>query len=145
MSEFILHPLNITINQMSIGNKKLTKTIFNQIEEENYFTRSLDFKGDAIIGYINDRNNRYLLWSKNGKLRKTNITLYYKLERDPSYAELNRVEWFLKKVGIKYSVDQSDRYDIKIHHVLENTQLYSELVDKADSFLQELTDKQIYL
>ncbi|MGJ1366774.1 hypothetical protein [Sphingobacterium spiritivorum] len=145
MSEFTLQPLNITINQVSIGNKKLTKTIFNQIEEKGCFTRDLDFVGDTIIGYINDRNNRYLLWSKNGKLRRTNISLYYKLERDPSCAELHHVEWFLKKVGIKYYVDQSERYDIRINHVLEDTKLYSDMVDKANSFLRELTDRQIYL
>ncbi len=79
MLDFTLLSLNVTINQVSIGNKKLTKTIFNQIEFRDFFDENIDFIGDAIIGYVKDKDNRFLLWVKEGKLRKTNLNKYYLL------------------------------------------------------------------
>jgi hypothetical protein len=77
MLDFTLHPQNVTINQVSIGKKKLTKSIFNQIESQDCFNQSLDFIGNVIIGYVKDKDSRYLVWVFEGKLRKTNLKEYY--------------------------------------------------------------------
>lgn len=45
MSDFSLNPLNVTINQVSLGNKKLTKSIFNQIEFGDCFNEEMALPG----------------------------------------------------------------------------------------------------
>lgn len=143
MLDFTIHPLNIAINQVSIGNKKLTKSIFNQIEGRDCFDEKLDFMGEAIIGYVKDKDNRYLLWVIDGKLRKTNLKGYYSLSRNPEYTKFHDAEWFLNKVRLEYHFE--DRYRDTLSQALEQTERYREMVNKAKDFLDTLSDKQIYL
>jgi len=143
MLEFTIHPLNIAINQVSIGNKKLTKSIFNQIEGLDCFDENLDFRGDTIIGYVKDKDNRYLLWLVDGKLKKTNLKGYYLLGRNPEYSKFHEVEWFLNKVHLGYCFE--NRYSDRLSEALEQPERYKEIVDKAKDFLDTLVDKQIYL
>jgi len=72
-------PLDIEIRTISLKNKKLTKSIFNQIETRDCFNKELDFKGDKYFGYIKEKEQRYLIWSVEGKLRKTNLSEYSKI------------------------------------------------------------------
>lgn len=143
MLDFTLQPLNVTINQVSIGNKKLTKTIFNQIEVRDCFDENIDFIGDVIIGYIKDKEIRYLLWIIDGKLRKSNLKRYYSLWNNPDFAPFHEIEWFLDKVRLK--CDFEGQHGDSLSGALEHPQRYSELVEKVKEFLGTLVDRQIYI
>ncbi|HAE66501.1 hypothetical protein [Sphingobacterium multivorum] len=143
MLDFTLQSLNITINQVSIGNKKLTKTIFNQIEFRDPFDENIDFIGDSIIGYVKDKDSRFLLWVKEGKLRKTNLNKYYLLRYDPGISKIGETEWFLNKVSIKFDLEEN--YHNKFLECLEQPERYKELIDKVKKFLEGLVDRQIFL
>lgn len=143
MLDFTLLPLNVTINQVSIGNKKLTKTIFNQIEFRDLFDENIDFIGDSIIGYVKDKDNRFLLWVTEGKLRKTNLNKYYLLRYDPGISKIRETEWFLNKVRLKFDLEEN--YHNKFMECLEKPERYQELIDKVKKFLEGLVDRQIYL
>ena len=147
MSDFNLNPLNVTINQVSLGNKKLTKSIFNQIEFRDCFTGEMDFSGDVIIGYVKEyvkeKDTRYLLWTVNGKLRKRGLADYKALQIDTERASYDKTLWFLRKTRLKYKVADDNR--VKLSAWLEDTEKYSMLVNKVKAFLESLNDKQIYL
>jgi hypothetical protein len=143
MSDFTLNPLNVTINQVSLGNKKLTKSIFYQIEFGDCFTEEMDFSGDAVIGYVKEKDGRYLLWVVNGKLRKRGLTDYRALQIDIERASYDKALWFLNKTRLKYKVADDNR--VKLSAWLEDTERYTVLVNKVKAFLETLNDKQIYL
>lgn len=144
MSDFTLIPLNVSINQVSIGNKKLTKSIFNQIEFADCFNKEMDFVGDAILGYVKEKDSRFLLWVINGKLRRTSLTNKYRdLQENVEWASLEKTEWFLRKTKLKHSM--SDGYRDQLSEGLEEHEKYINLVKKTNEFLNILTDKQIYL
>jgi len=143
MSDFSLNPLNVTINQVSLGNKKLTKSIFNQIEFGDCFTEEMNFAGDAIIGYVKEKDTRYLLWVVNGKLRKRGLTDYRALQIDTEKVSYDKTLWFLNKARLKYKVADDNR--VKLSAWLEDTERYITLVNKVKTFLETLTDKQIYI
>lgn len=143
MLDFTLHPQNVTINQVSIGKKKLTKSIFNQIESQDCFNQSLDFIGNVIIGYVKDKDSRYLVWVFEGKLRKTNLKEYYLLSRNPEYIKHHEAEWFLNKLRLEYNFE--DHYPDTLSQGLEEPERYKEMVNKVKDFLHTLADKQIYL
>ena len=143
MSDYKLNPLNVTIHEVLIGNKKLTKSVFNQIELESCFNEEIEFVGDGVIGYIKDKDSRYLLWIKEGKLRKTNLAPYYKLKTNAEWASLDATVWFLRKTKLKFS--ESDDYRDRLSEGLEEQDKYLELVNKAHLFLDTIKDKQIFI
>lgn len=97
MLDYKLNPLNVTIREVLIGNKKLTKSIFNQIESRGCFNNAIEFIGDDIIGYVKVLNDRYLLWTKDGKLRKSRLNDYYNLNEDIERASIKKQLGFYKK------------------------------------------------
>ena len=143
MSDFTLNSLNVTINQVSLGDKKLTKSIFNQIEFGDCFNEKMDFDGDVIVGYVKEKDCRYLLWVTNGKLRKMSLTKYHELKANIEWASYNKTLWFLRKTKLKYT--EADDNSDKLSAWLKDTQSYSLLVNKVKAFLETLAAKQIYL
>jgi hypothetical protein len=143
MSEYNINPLNVTIKEVSLGNKKLTKSIFNQIEPESCFDENIDFIGENIIGYVKDKNDRFLLWIKSGKLRKSKLTDYYKLRISTEYVSLDETTWFLRKTKTKFT--ESDDFRDKLSEGLDDESRYIDMVKKAQDFLNTLVDKQVYI
>lgn len=122
MSDFSLNPLHVTVNQVSLGNKKLTKSIFNQIEFGDCFTEEMDFSGDEIIGYVKEKDTRYLLWTVNGKLRRRGLSDYKALQIDTERASYDKTLWFLRKTKLKYKVADDNR--VKLSDWLEDSDRY---------------------
>jgi hypothetical protein len=145
MIDYKLNPLNVTIKEVAIGNKKLTKSIFNQIEFGDCMTEEMDFAGDAIIGYVKEKDHRYLLWVINDKLRRTGLTKYAELKKDFERASLDKAEWFLRKTKLKHSMSDDYRDRLSEGLEFEERERYTMLVQKAKDFLTSLNDKQIYL
>jgi len=135
--------LNVTITQVSIVNKKLSKSIFNQVEYGDCFDQEMNFIGDPVYGYVKDKDNRYLLWTIGGKLRRTRLTKYYDLKTSVENASLENTEWFLRKAKLEY--EMYDDYRDRLSDGLEDHKRYLELVTKTKEFLKGLIDKQIYL
>ncbi|GGC44749.1 hypothetical protein GCM10011386_41280 [Parapedobacter defluvii] len=143
MVDYKLTQLNVTVREVVVGNKRLTKTMFNQIEHESCFNEKMDFIGDLIIGYTKDKDDRFLLWVNKGKLRKTKLTPYYKLSRSADYTKLYEVSWFLKKGKIEF--EGLDKGEQAVSETVADPKLYEALVDKVRSFLDSLVDQQIFL
>lgn len=145
MSDFTLNPLNVTINQVSLGNKKLTKSIFNQIEFRDCMNSEMDFAGDKIIGYVKEKDQRYLLWVVDGKLRKTGLKKYADLKENIDWASLEKTEWFLIKTKLKHSMSDDYRDSLSEGLEFEERERYVMLIRKVKDFLGSLNDMQIYL
>lgn len=143
MVDYKLTQLNVTIREVAIGNKRLTKTIFNQIEFETCFNEDMDFVGESIIGYVKDNSERFLLWVKEGKLRRSNLTPYYKLPKDATYAFINNVSWFLRKCKIEF--DGIDDNNESVFNTVTDFEDYENLVAKNRKFLDSLVDQQVFL
>jgi hypothetical protein len=143
MNTIVLNPLNVTINQVSLGKKKLTKSIFNQVEFADCFGKDINFRGQSIIGDVKDKGSRYLLWVTEGKIRKTGLTKYQDLRSAIEFSSLKNTEWFLIKTHLKYSA--SDEYGDKLSEGLEEPERYIQLVSKVKVFFDTLIDKQIFI
>lgn len=143
MSGLDLTKFNVTITQVSLANKKLTKSIFNQIEYSNCFDEEMNFIGDPVYGYVKDKDNRYLLWTTGGKLRRTALTKYYDLKTNVENASLENAEWFLRNTRLEH--EMNDDYRDRLSEGLKDHKRYIELVSKTKDFLKGLVDKQIYL
>lgn len=143
MVDYKLTQLNVTVREVVVGNKRLTKTMFNQIEHESCFNEYMDFIGDLIIGYTKDKDDRFLLWVNKGKLRKTKLTPYHKLRKSADYAKLREVSWFLQKGKIEF--EGLDKNEETVSETVADPKRYEALVDKVRSFLDSLVDQQIFL
>lgn len=143
MVDYEFTQLNVTIREVRLGNKRLTKTVFNQVESESCFNKDMDFVGDTIIGYIRDKDDKVLLWVNDGKLRKSRLTPYYLLPKEANYAALSKVDWFLRKCKINF--DETDDNKATVSLTTTDPKLYEALVKKVRNFLNALVDKQIFL
>ena len=95
MEKINLNESIVTIKEVMVGNKRMTKSFFNQIEIAECFDQNLDFRGDLFYGYVKESDGKYLLWAINGKLRKTNLSPYLWLKGKAEYATLVESKWFL--------------------------------------------------
>lgn len=81
---------NVSIQIVTVGNNKMTKAVFDQIEKDACFDDKLNFIGHYIFGYILWKQSRFLIWiDKYDRLRKTNISQIYTGYKDDSKA----AEW----------------------------------------------------
>ena len=64
--------VNVTIQLITVDNKKMTKSVFNQIQIEDFYDNTGCFIGDSVLGYVYS-DLKYVLWTKKGELRKTNL------------------------------------------------------------------------
>lgn len=135
--------LNATITQLSLANKKLTRSIFSQIEYAECFDAEMNFIGDPVYGYIRDKDSRYLLWTTGGKFRRIGLTRYYELKNNIARVPLENVKWFLYKIKMEYDVE--DNWSEILSESIINHQRYLAMVNKVKEFLKGLVDKQIYL
>lgn len=139
-------PLDVEIKTINLKNKKLTKSIFNQIETKTCFDKKLDFIGDRFFGYIRDKDKRYLLWSDNEKLRKTCLSDYSLPKIDTEYKyTFSDIEWVLKKCGIAYYAHDDERGRLKIEFEKEAITKYNNLIDNVRAFMSEVWNYQLFI
>ena len=135
----------IEIKTLSLGGKKLTKSIFIQIEFKDCFNEVLDFNGTEYYGYVKDKDNRVLIWNLDGKLKKTSLSQYSNLRRINDFYTHQDIEWFLRKCKIKHDAYDDERKRFKIDLDAEAQDIYNKLVDKVKQFISEILDHQIYI
>lgn len=146
-----IQQLDITIKYLNLNNKKLTKSIFNQIEDESCFNSKMDFIGSRYFGYIKEKNKKFLIWEIDGKLRRTDLSVYISLK----YIDEKRIyrssqnndnlRWFLNKCNIDY--DEEDyQYGDKIEMSDTSIDEYNSLYAKVKDFISELMERhQLYI
>ena len=137
-------PLGVELKTITLNGKKLTKSIFNQIEFKDCFDHNMDFIGDGLFGYIKDKNQRYLIWSYAGKLKKTNLTDYSKLYELRDTHTSTDIIWFLKKGAIHFDdYDNGGSFRIDFDNV--TLEKYNMLVTKVKAFISDILNQQLFI
>jgi hypothetical protein len=142
MENPITKPLNVSIKIISLDGRKLTKSIFNQIEHRRCFDHNIDFIGDELLGYVRDKNARFLVWIHQEKVRKTALSPYYELEKTSHRTKLEDSLWFcrLTQTELNENYDETTLQDRII-----NPEKYDQLIDKVNDFLIQVAEKQIFI
>jgi len=138
---------NVEIKTIALNSKKITKAIFNQIESATCFDSNLDFIGDQYFGYVKDKDLRILIWSVEGKLKRTNLSVYSKLKKlDETDCYTHQdIEWFLRKCKIQFDIYDDERHRSTIELKAADAQQYNLLLDKANTFIVEVLNHQLYI
>ena len=92
----------IQIKTISVNGRKLTKSLFSQMESRDCIDAELGFKGDEILGFVSVSGKRFLLWISNGLLKKTDLEPYYKILLASSSTFFQNVRWFLRLTRIEF-------------------------------------------
>lgn len=138
----------VRISTLSIGNRKMTKAVFNQIIQTNPFDGKTNFKADKMIGFVNEKNEWWLLFINRGHLRRYNLD-YFKL-----FAFLSRstrvqdFRYMVKRIGVNVpdSNEEADDYrSIEESYSVESLEEITALSRQAFDFYKSLEDKQIFI
>lgn len=144
MEEIKILPLNVAIKVVTIDGKKMTKSMFNQIEQRFFFDKEINFKGDGLIGFIKEKTHRYLLWTQNGILRRTNLSPYYNLKKSNRYILLTDVAWFCRLIRI--DCNWSDDPRATLDDCVNDLKEYDKKIDRVFNFLNKIDDSmQLFL
>jgi len=138
----------VKIKTITIGGRRMTKSVFNQILSLGAFDNEINFKGDKIIGFVKDTSEIKLLFIKDGEIRKCSLEYIMKLARlneRTTFTDLNDIE---RNLGIRYF----DYEDVEELRAIAKEVIPSErwsyleiLVSNAKSILQTLTGNQIFI
>lgn len=113
--------LPVSIKQVYIGNKKMTASIFKQIDFKSAFDEDLDFLGNEIIGYFNVNNERVLLYIIDDKMYKfnlKNLNILSKINND-DFDFSNDLEYIFKWLKIDMLKTKPDSTDDEFELVQE--------------------------
>lgn len=144
----------IKINIVKIDNKKITKSIFNQINRSSPFDKLYHLKENIkFLGYINDKT-KWIIWTNNEFLFKYEIKEIYQMSRinlnKNTIEELQKI-YPSEKVKSLYSqkneFDHFEYRDIEISSVLDIKE-QSEILDKkemVEEIISEILKRQIFL
>ena len=96
----------IKINVVTIDGKRLTKSMFDQLEERDPFNFEYSFKSDKIFGYVNVKNeskqgyNKVIIFEKNGKLYKYNTLPVYIVSISSLQSRYKNLEKYLDYINL---------------------------------------------
>lgn len=156
---FGMKPLNLSIDTltveirvMSINQKKMTLSVFNQIIIEPLFNKNGEQRGDHF-GYIN-KDGYWVIWKKGIELRKTKIERVNSiLSNRGTYvrALANKFKEINSKIVDSFDFfNYADRYDWdEIENKVADNQLSisNTFTQKYNSFYDELVegDNQLFI
>lgn len=92
----------IKISVMTIDGKRLTKSIFDQLENRNPFDSDFSFKAEKVFGYVNVKNesklgfNKVIIFEHRGKLYKYNTLPIYILSISSLESRYKNLEPYLR-------------------------------------------------
>lgn len=148
-NDFRIRTASVNIKVMTVDEKRMTKSVFNQIEAGNPFNKDLEFCGDGLLGYVKDRG-KYLLWIKDGKLRRynlQNLQLIVTLERNTNLTrDIENALWALH---IRYT-SSAPYYNLKneLEKALgdkRNFEKFKLIQTSAKEFLNHIADCQLFI
>ena len=141
-----IRTIPVSIQVITIDNKRMTKSIFNQIQKENCFDRNYYFLGNDILGYVFDKDQKWLLWVKHSELRKYSLKNIEQLSKVECKKDNN--EFY---VETEYSRDRLKLLGVYFHDKIGNKHYFSEDQDpvtkikNAKSFLNQIENKQLFI
>lgn len=137
----------VTIQLITVDGKKMTKSVFNQIQDDNCFDKNMNFTGDSFLGYIID-SGKVLLWIKNGELRKTHLGFIERMAYlDFKEARVLDVSKICQLCNITYPDKNSQKVWSKLESYFDKEQISSlEKIKKiSKDFLEKLSGNQLYI
>jgi len=72
MEKISIQTVPVTIRVMEVGGKRMTLSVFNQIQNGDFFSEEIaDENRDACyIGWVSHKGEKYILFNVNGSLKK---------------------------------------------------------------------------
>ncbi len=132
MEKIFSEEVNVTIRVVNIENKKLTKSVFNQLHYSSPFTNLFDLKDNVkVLGYVNDKEE-VLLWSDENKLYKY---------RTKALIDFVRISFDTNTIEDLYKLYRSKRVQ-EIYFSSESCNIGT---IEDEKLLQEITAKQDFL
>lgn len=159
MKDFFTIETTVKINVATIDGKKITKSIFNQINTKSPFNfdkeKGYIFEGGKILGYVFDKAY-WLLWVEDDKILKTNLNRMFKIANLSSSSNFSSVtdifnplvyfgNDYLKEDFREfddYYLAQQKNSDVLVDSVLEKLKIY---VLNAREWRTEILNHQIFL
>jgi hypothetical protein len=144
----------IKVSVVTLDNKKLTKSIFNQLQVKKPFDKLYNiFDGVKFLGYVNDKKN-YAVFTFNDKIYKCEMVEFQALKYIDLHKDLIKTLYRvypseeLQKLN-KYNPSRPDEYyaDSQISQVF-SVDGQRELIEKAenlDKIFNELVIRQIFI
>jgi hypothetical protein len=143
----------IKIKTLTVGGRRMTKSVFNQVISLSPFDSELTFTGDKVIGYVYEQQSRWLLFIKDGQLRKyilDNILQLINVGKSTKYKDFQSLADRLRFGHLQTNFDHEDDWNKERKFANES---YSEetwgkilnRIDKAKSFIAFLDDRQIFI
>jgi len=131
------------VNQLFVDNKKMTNRFFFQIWHENCFNHEFNFIGDSYFGIVKYDASDYLLWLKNGELRRTNLYEFMRLNELHIYnlAQTKIKNW--QKQNRYFSYRLTEHYKKKIEEI--PIKEVEKAIKNCQKFYNELRYHKIYL
>lgn len=111
----------VEIQIVRIGGKQMTLSVFDQVIEESILDkRATSLKGEAI-GKIRNKSKWFVLWTKNGELRKCELPILKREEPLASGALKVLREWFKKEDKSIYKEENTYlEHNLKFHGFWNN-------------------------
>lgn len=110
IKDIIIQEFNLNIKVIEINQKKLTKSLFDQLPEKFPLTSSGEFIGDKIFGFIKIKNgkqtNDFLLFVKENKVYKSDLTFLKHLSRLSLYSKYHENQIFTKFIFLKKPIEE---------------------------------------
>ncbi|WP_221389949.1 hypothetical protein [Dyadobacter sp. NIV53] len=92
----------IKIKTLTIGGRRMTKSVFNQIIRSHPFDREINFVGEKVIGFVNDTDARWLLYIRGDEIRKSSLNDISKLLRVGETTKFEDFEAICRQVPLNY-------------------------------------------
>lgn len=159
MKDFFTTETTVKINVATIDGKKITKSIFNQINTKSPFNfdkeKGYIFEGGKILGYVFDKEY-WLLWVEDDKIYKTNLDRLFKMANLSSSSYFSSVRDLLNpnlyfgSEYLKEDFEDFENYSLnnyKSSEILTETALekLKTYVLKAREWRTEILNHQIFL
>ncbi|MDW9382776.1 hypothetical protein [Chryseobacterium sp. JV558] len=94
MKDFFIMEKTIKINVITIDGKRITKSIFNQLNVSSPFTHDINgysFNGEKILGYVSDKGY-WLIYAENEKIYRYNLSRMFAIAQLSSTSDYSRLK-----------------------------------------------------
>lgn len=165
IKDITIKDFSLNIKVVEINNKKLTKSLFDQLPEYFPFNKNVEFIGDKIFGFIKIKNvkqsNDFLLFIKGNKVYKSNLTFLKNLSNISLYSQYHdnknltkfiffgkKIETFIDDSHLDHGIFKelySMNYRTELVFNENGRNLIQDTMKNASKFLNDINDLQIFI
>lgn len=139
MENLQIQTVKVEIKVILVGGKKMTKAVFNQIQEERIYPEDLENEDNIILGYVKYTGyNGMIVWVSNGELRKMCMHTIHRIsevfEHYNYFYGTSEVEKLLNSFGFEYYEEDKNKnheqfillnnHALKIYDAIKGNQIY---------------------